>query len=680
MKTLLKITTNIFIAFILFSGCSGGSHSPVTPTQKADDNIPTAEPGKSQGTEMLLGMYDVKIDPSVPSYQMEPVNSRNVAAIGDSYEVEIGKLLTGSFQGITCPDCLKIMNIGLHGNGDILLDVGLKHPFSLAFRFTKRADLDLFDPRVILISNGTDARFTQTNGIGIANEPIIGNFNLLKNADGYTSHFDNRSEIPEFVGTPRNYNGNLNPYKYFYVDSDPSPVVYGKENPDHRWRMGSNYDVQRMRLANPGAGNTLEFLMAVEISYVQASTMKTRLSPVYHIPEGNQKEAYSVVTDLPRSLIEGDASPLDFRVYVQDWQNSTPTGPLASQVRKQSDVKRVTVEIPGISSSLGNQQYPASGTGIMYDPYVFHFIMPVDQNPLVQPNPYFGLIAVEDEYNDFMRADIYYNLEPLDDFVAYKVVPIMVMATGTLPVVTIYSYSVDWSLGSCVISGQIDNLDSSSTVTLTHNGQSYPMSVDFDGSFTTTVVLFIGPNNVSIDATNSFGLDSASIPLINYSPIPLPAFRVTLYWAPSVADPLDSTDMDLHLWNATDQHCFFDNRTVNNAVLTIDDPNGYGPENIDGNGTPPLGFYPVVVNYYSNHRGLLTHAIDCTVRVLLNPGTVNEATYTYNFTLTEENYNDALSYPILDNTPSWRRVVDIGVDSAGLASVYTPNIAHGLPY
>jgi len=680
MKILLKITTSILMAFFLMSGCSGGSHSPVSPEQKTDDNLPSAELGKSQSSEMLFGMWDVKIDPETLSYQMEPVNSRNALAIGDSFEVEIGKLLTGTFEGITCPDCLKIVNIGLHGNGDILLDMGLRHPFSAAYRMTKRGDLDVFDPRVILISSGTDARFTQTNGIGIANAPVMGNFNLLKNADGFTSHFDNRSEIPEFVGTPRNYTGNLNPFKYFFVDADTSPVIYGKENPEHRMRMGSQTDIQRLRLANPGAGNVLEFIMAFEVSYVQAATMKTRLTPVYHVPEGNQKEAYRVTTNLPRSLVEGSVTPLDFNVYVEDWQNSTPTGPLATQVRKQSDVKRVTVEIPGVSSVLGSQQYPTSGDGFMYYPYVFHFIMPLDLNPVVNGNPYLALIAVEDEYNDFIRADVYYNPEPLDDFVAYKIIPVNIMATGTLPVITIYNYTVDLALGSCVISGQIDNLDASSTVTLTHNGQPYPMSVDFDGSFTTTVILFIGPNNISIDATNSFGADSASIPLINYSPMPLPAFRVTLYWEPSTPDPLDSTDMDLHLWNSTDEHCFFDDKTINYAALTVDDPDGYGPENIDGRGSPIAGFYPIAVNYYSNHRGFLTHSIDCTVRALLNPGTVNEVTLTYNFTLTEENSNDPFSYPVLDTTTSWQRVVDIGIDPSGVATAYPPDIVHGLPY
>lgn len=683
MRALLTITTIILMVFIIFSGCSGKSGSPVAPDEKIADEVPAANLGDVRGDGLLLWMYDVTIDPVSLTYEMNPVKNRSASKIGDSYEVEISKYLVGNWKGIECQDCLKIVNLGIHGNGDILMDIGLRHPFDLQYRLTRRADLDVFDPRVILIVDGTDNRFTQTNGVGKDNEPISGNFGFLKNADGYTNHFDNRAELPEFIGTPKGYRGNLNPFKYFFVDTDPDPNIFGKDNPDHRMRMGSETDVQRFRIANPGGGNTVSFVMAVEVSYVQSATFTTRLSPVYHLPEGNQKEAYKVTTNLPRTLIEGGAGPLSFNVFIEDWQNTTPTGVIPSQVRAQSDVKRVTVEIPGVSSTLGNQLYPASGTGVLYNPYVFNFIMPLDQAPTAAGSPYLGLIAVEDDLNDVLRADVYYNYEPLDDFVAYKIIPLNVIPVGTPPQITIYDWSVDWGKGTCVISGEILYLDATSTVTLNHNTTSYPMFVDFDGSFTTTVVLIIGPNTISIDANNLFGIDSASIPLINYSPMPLPAFRITLYWEPTVADPLDSTDMDIHLWDPTDTHCFFDNKSITNAVLTIDDADGYGPENIDGRtggGTLPAGFYPVAVNYYSNHRGFLTHSVNCTVRVLLNPGTVNETSSVYNFTLDTESYNSSLDYPICDTTGSWRRVIDIGVDPSGIATVFPPDILHCLPY
>ena len=51
-----------------------------------------------------------------------------------------------------------------------------------------------------------------------------------------------------------------------------------------------------------------------------------------------------------------------------------------------------------------------------------------------------------------------------------------------------------------------------------------------------------------------------------------------------------------------------------------------------------------------------------------------------NYTLTEENYNNAMGYPILDSTNSWMRVRDIWIDAAGVASTIAPDITHGLPY
>jgi len=686
MRTFLTVTTTLLLAFIISVGCSNSS-SPVAPdTSLPDDTLSQADLNTVQGSQIPLWQYHVTIDPVSLDYTMEPVRFRNASEIGDSFEVEISNFMTGWFQYIECLDCLRIEGIGFYGNGDILLDVYMRHPFGTRYRLTKRADLDVFDARLIMINNGTDARFTLTNGIGISDDPIVGNFNFLKNADGYTSHFDNRSEIPEFIGTPRNYNGNLNPFKYFFYDNDPSPVIYGKENPEHRMRMSDKYDVQRFRLANPGGGNTIEFEMVVEVSYVQSAVRDTRMSPVYHIPEGNQKEAYKIMTNMPRTLVQGDVAPMNFNIYVEDWQNSTPNGPLPSMVRHQSDVAGVTVEIPGVSSVLGSVTLPSAGTGVMYNPYNFVFNMPLDLAPTQAGSPYLALIAVEDEYNDFLRADVYYNDEQLSDFVAYRVLPITVIAPGTVPVITIYNHSVNYSTGSCVISGEILYLDQTSVVTITHNGFTYPLSVDFDGSFTANVVLFVGNNNIQIDATNQFGADSDSIfPPINYAPTPLPKFRVTLYWWPTVPDPLDSTDMDLHFWNALDEHCFYDDRSITYGQLTIDDPDGYGPENVDGKGALTTDCrYPVAVNYYSNHRGILTHSISFKVRFLLNPGTVNEATEEWplvgDYTLSVENFNNSFAYPILDSTDSWIRVRDIWVDAAGVASTIAPDITHGLPY
>jgi uncharacterized protein YfaP (DUF2135 family) len=427
--------------------------------------------------------------------------------------------------------------------------------------------------------------------------------------------------------------------------------------------------------------------------------MHTRLNPNYHLPEGNQKEAYDIKTNLTRTLVAWDGTlpqppDLNFHVYVQDWQNSTPIGPLADQVRQMSNVAGVTVEIPGISTVLGSENIPLSGNGLLWDPYDYNIVMPYDE--ITSEGQYLALVAVEDQMNNTLRADVYYNFEQIDDFVAYKIYPISVIATGTVPVITIYNNSLNYSEGTATVSGEIQYLDQTSSPQLTHGKfgdpgsyRSYPLTVDFDGTFTTTVVLFVGANEISFDASNTFGpAITQTLPLINYSPNPLPKFRVTLYWEPAIPDPLDSTDMDLHIWNVNNEHCFYDQRDIGDLsygeiFLNIDDPDGYGPENIDGLGGSPnwtSGYYPIAINYYSNHRGFTSHAVNCTVRLLLNPGTVNEVTEEYSFSLNEENFNSFMSYPITENTNSWYRVRDIGINPLGVVSTYPPDTLRALNY
>ncbi|MEO7995648.1 MAG: hypothetical protein ABI743_14710, partial [bacterium] len=224
----LTLTTLGAVA-VLATGCSGGHDSaPAIPPDPAVASS-SAPAGSNQ---VPMGIAKLEID--VASGQATITPLRSAGAVGASYALDA----TGFFTSLPCVDCMEIAGFGRDAAypNALKVDISLKHPFPDT---SKRKDLDVFDPRIIVINAEDPLRsmrtWAATPGVDTdrdgSPETLSGNLDVLINADGYTTHFDKRAEEIAGVSLP----GILNPYRNYYT---VNPATSGR-NSFHRMKMTS---------------------------------------------------------------------------------------------------------------------------------------------------------------------------------------------------------------------------------------------------------------------------------------------------------------------------------------------------------------------------------------------------------------------------------------------------------
>ncbi len=230
-----------------------------------------------------------------------------------------------------------------------------------------------------------------------------------------------------------------------------------------------------------------------------------------------------------------------------------------------------------------------------------------------------------------------------------------------LPEVTIDDPEVDYDFGEASITGIIENLDYPAAV-IVINHQEYLMEVDpYTHAYFYSAVLNPGPNVVRVRATNATGSVFSDEKYIEIGQAEYP-FRVKLTW-----DKVN--DQDLHGWDPDFQHVYFLNMEIPTMDLDIDIITaGYGPEHITGSEVIP-GRYYFAVDYYLEHDE--SGPTNCTVDVLLNPGTIFEEEQSFQHVLLYGDTNDG--YPVTGDTDSWWRVCDIVLDDNLVATLETPD-------
>ncbi len=391
----------MILLFALF-GCSSGEN-PLTPSgSSAVDNIPTDNQLASAdiaGGSGLIGLFEINLD--LESETGELISLRK-SSLSDVLEVVD---ITGFMSVLPCVDCARIESVGFDSDYNVVLSIGLKHPFPAGdplqpITGKNRADLHLFNVEGILVAkgNGAPTSFTASNQT-ISDVPML-------NPDGYTPYLDMHIEC--FLSTP----ATIHPYKLHFDDYSHGNYSAGNANgfsyitsppPSGNlvMPMGSDYDVKDYIL-KIDSGTTTEFYLAIGCTYgISTSTYEDRFDPVFRVPQYNKKAASEVMVEVAYNNLVSDIpqSKAVLDIKVLDMNHGVATGDAIDNMLADSSVASIGIEIPTLLSSpiLVNSPVPVSGTGRdPLDPLTYSFeIFNSTSSPA---GIYPGLVKVLDSY------------------------------------------------------------------------------------------------------------------------------------------------------------------------------------------------------------------------------------------------------------------------------------------
>jgi len=375
------------VAFMLICGCSGGGKNPIAPggpvKDIALDNVPIiglSESGESSNALGLLGAYELNVNFDELTADLV---AKRVPTLAESYLV----------NGITyftvkpCTDCLRISGLSLTESGNIEIVFSIKHPFQVgdphkAPSSTNRNDLDIFD--VALVFHPTDVA---PANFALFKIPIYENYCVAP--DGYTNELENITDDPAVC-----------PYYLVVDDSKTGARNY------NRLPQGSNMTFSAV--LKPA--EKLVFDLYLTFGYGASATFISRLCPRYFNPEFNRKNAWKIQAFPPEGHLpprlgitwqENDQTTKYYvTVKVWDWQQGVTTianPPVEPyDIAFASNVKRVSVEIPGMTNELPFSEIADSGSGSdPRFPLIFH--VPIANENLLPPGEYLSLVRVADE-------------------------------------------------------------------------------------------------------------------------------------------------------------------------------------------------------------------------------------------------------------------------------------------
>jgi hypothetical protein len=392
----LLLTSAIFIA----AGCSN-QNNPVAPTDSGCSTIPVgitdALPDGSPAAGMgALGMFTLSIDPQNATAELTPLRQ---GALTDVLEVVD---ITNFMQLSPCRDCAKIGSVGIDLDGNLVLSIGIKHPFDVGKPLSpitgkNRADLHVFNVEGTVVSNLPGMTY---GGI----HKTVAGFTLI-NADGYSGYLDDAldniyptdASIHPYIQYFDDYSaGNfdaLNPMGFQSV-TDPPP------SGNLVMAMGCDYDYRDyvIKIGN----DPMSFIFVVSCTYaVSTSTMSERFFPEYRVPQHNKKAASEISIEIVQNdLASGDTgSTAEIEVHILDINHGVEIGNGLDQMLADSSVDDIFIDIPGITSTpaIIDGNNPISGTG--HDPSSpLVYSATITNEEGAEQGIYTGLVRVTDSY------------------------------------------------------------------------------------------------------------------------------------------------------------------------------------------------------------------------------------------------------------------------------------------
>ncbi|MBU1023491.1 hypothetical protein KKB99_04295, partial [bacterium] len=317
--------------------------------------------------------------------------------------------ITNFMSMAPCTDCAKIKSVELNNDGNLVVSIGLKHPFAVGdpakpITGRNRADLHVFNIEGIVISNAPGESYP------LLNESVSG-FELV-NANGYTSYLDpiidsifptDASVHPYILHFADYSQGNFDASNPMGFASVTSPPPTG----NLVMAMGCDYDYRDYVFDLPW--DPIEFIFAPSCTYAVSSASKIfRFNPEYRIPQHFKKAASEVSVEIvSNNLIFYDSgSTAQLEIHVVDPNDGVPVGVNLNMMLADSSVDDIVLYIPGLVNSLivldGNNS--ASGTGHdPTDPLVYETT--ITNTELAAAGIYRGLVKVTDNYAPGQNAN-----------------------------------------------------------------------------------------------------------------------------------------------------------------------------------------------------------------------------------------------------------------------------------
>lgn len=373
------ITLLLMVFALIWTGCSGKD----TPIEPGNVTISTSQYSDDQaGGRKLWSYHLIYVNPAGnnnPEVEIIPVRS-----------------VTGHWNILNwiekspCSDCFKLTNLAPSGNGTLIADVEITHPFT-------NPNFTGFDVRGIVIFNGS-ASFPDSGYV--FSDSALGDGTLV-NYDGYTRLYYGDTAGTGPLGlqgylkgkyaTPTAPDADLNPYKRI-ITSAPS-------NTRNAFYADANV-IENFEIDMPDGG---PFVFGYAVDACWAPPVNNPVvDPMTDFGENaNCAEPWWIdaYDSGPGLLDTGGTTKIE--IYVYDWQGK----------ESYNDPK---IECPDLFNGTYTATYVATTVSAE------RFSVEIPNDKLAPPGTYNVLISIEDKDNDPLN-------KPWLDLSAYQVIEIEVL-------------------------------------------------------------------------------------------------------------------------------------------------------------------------------------------------------------------------------------------------------------
>ncbi len=397
-RTMLSLS--LVFAFMIITGCSS-QFNPATPAEDilsgqplvgVSERFPDGSPASGMGA---LGIFNLSVNADEISAELTPLRQSSLTDVLEVVDIT-------NFMTITpCSDCVKLDLISIDIDGNLVVSIGIKHPFPAGDSLKpvtgqNRGDLHVFNIEGTIVSDLTGTSFP---GLGSATAGFA-----LVSADGYTPYLDTvLDDIYPTDATVHPYILHFDDYTAGNFDaSNPMGFESVTDPPPSGnlvMAMGSDYDYQDYIFDIDGIVN---FIYAVGCTYAVSSASKDeRFKPEYRVPQHNKKAASEVSIEIiTNDLISEDPlSTAEIEIHVVDVSQGVAIGTNLDEMFADSSVGGITIDIPGVSASPVIVDI-SSPTGTGHNPAVpLVYAATITNTANGVEGTYSGLVKVVDSYS-----------------------------------------------------------------------------------------------------------------------------------------------------------------------------------------------------------------------------------------------------------------------------------------